>query len=47
LVPLVNDDVGEERYAVARYSLHAHLLKLVADGRATGRTLTGTWTALA
>jgi glyoxylase-like metal-dependent hydrolase (beta-lactamase superfamily II) len=47
LVPLVYDDVGEERYAVARYSLHAHLLKLVADGRATGRTLTGTWTALA
>lgn len=47
LVPLVYDDVPEDRFPVARYSLHAHLLKLAAEGRAKGKTLTGTWTAVA
>lgn len=47
IVGVVYDDVTEDRLAVARLSLHAHLLKLVADGRATGRTLTGTWELVA
>jgi len=45
LVPTVYADGPAELYPVARYSLHAHLIKLAADGRATGRTLTGRWTA--
>lgn len=43
LVPLVYADVPDDRYPIARHSLHAHLLKLAAEGRATGRTLTGKW----
>jgi glyoxylase-like metal-dependent hydrolase (beta-lactamase superfamily II) len=34
LVPLAYDDVSERLYPVARRSLHAHLIKLVEDGRA-------------
>jgi glyoxylase-like metal-dependent hydrolase (beta-lactamase superfamily II) len=45
LVPVVYADVSDELYPVARLSLHAHLLKLAAEGRASGRTLTGKWTA--
>jgi glyoxylase-like metal-dependent hydrolase (beta-lactamase superfamily II) len=44
LVPLVYADVSEDLFPVARFSLHAHLLKLAGDGRVTGRTLTGKWT---
>ena len=47
LVPRVYADVPEALYPVARHSLHAHLLKLAADGRASGRTLTGKWSAVA
>jgi glyoxylase-like metal-dependent hydrolase (beta-lactamase superfamily II) len=43
LLPAVYGDVDEVLYPVARHSLHAHLLKLVGDGRASGRTLTGKW----
>jgi glyoxylase-like metal-dependent hydrolase (beta-lactamase superfamily II) len=46
LVPVVYDDVPADRYPMARLSLHAHLLKLAADGRVSGRTLTGKWSAL-
>ena len=35
LVPLAYDDVNERLYPVARRSLHAHLIKLVEDGRAS------------
>ncbi len=35
LVALAYDDVSERLYPVARRSLHAHLIKLAADGRAT------------
>lgn len=45
LLPVVYGDVDEALLPVARYSLHAHLLKLAADGRATGKTLTGKWSA--
>ena len=41
LVPLVYDDVSERLHAVARRSLHAHLLKLERDGRA--REEEGAW----
>jgi glyoxylase-like metal-dependent hydrolase (beta-lactamase superfamily II) len=48
LVPLVYDDVDEERYKVARRSLWAHLRKLAADGRAASSDAddleAGTWT---
>jgi len=47
LVPMVYADVHEALYPVARHSLHAHLLKLAADGKASGRTLTGKWSAVA
>ena len=43
LVRHVYADVPEDRYPIARYSLHAHLLKLAEEGKATGRTLTGKW----
>lgn len=45
LVPAVYAEVDEALYPVARYSLWAHLLKLAADGRVEGKTLTGKWTA--
>ena len=45
LVPAVYADVPEALYPVARFSLHAHLLKLAGEGRATGKTLTGKWSA--
>lgn len=35
LLPLVYDDVPQGVHAVARRSLHAHLIKLQRDGRAT------------
>jgi len=44
LVPMVYADVPDGLYPVARYSLHAHLLKLAEDGKVDGRTLTGKWT---
>lgn len=43
LLPEVYGDVDESLYPVARFSLHAHLIKLAADGKATGKTLTGKW----
>ncbi len=44
LLPVVYDDVDEERWPIAMFSLHAHLLKLAADGKVTGKTLAGKWT---
>jgi glyoxylase-like metal-dependent hydrolase (beta-lactamase superfamily II) len=46
LLPVVYDDVDESRWPIARYSLHAHLLKLAAEGKAKGKTLTGKWSAV-
>jgi glyoxylase-like metal-dependent hydrolase (beta-lactamase superfamily II) len=43
LIPVVYADVDEERQKIARSSLHAHLLKLAADGQVTGKTLAGKW----
>jgi glyoxylase-like metal-dependent hydrolase (beta-lactamase superfamily II) len=43
IVRAVYVDVPAELHPVARYSVHAHLLKLAAEGRVTGRTLTGKW----
>jgi glyoxylase-like metal-dependent hydrolase (beta-lactamase superfamily II) len=43
LVEQVYADVPAELHPVARYSVHAHLLKLAAEGRVTGKTLTGKW----
>jgi len=43
LLPLVYDDVPQGIHPVARRSLHAHLLKLGRDGRATENG--GLWTA--
>jgi glyoxylase-like metal-dependent hydrolase (beta-lactamase superfamily II) len=43
LVEDVYTDVSPSLHGVARHSVHAHLLKLAAEGRVSGRTLTGTW----
>ena len=43
LLPLVYDDVPQQIHAVARRSLHAHLLKLQRDQRMT--EMGGIWTA--
>jgi glyoxylase-like metal-dependent hydrolase (beta-lactamase superfamily II) len=43
IVEQVYVDVPAELHPVARYSVHAHLLKLAAEGKVTGRTLTGKW----
>ena len=45
LVPVIYTDVEEEKWPIARFSVHAHLLKLAAEGRVTGKTLAGKWTA--
>lgn len=44
LLPLAYDDVPEKVYAPARRSLHAHLLKLAAEGRASETE--GVWAPL-
>lgn len=43
IVEQVYADVPAELHPVARYSVHAHLLKLADEGQVTGRTLTGKW----
>jgi glyoxylase-like metal-dependent hydrolase (beta-lactamase superfamily II) len=43
IVKHVYADVPTELHPVARYSVHAHLLKLAAEGKVTGKTLTGKW----
>jgi glyoxylase-like metal-dependent hydrolase (beta-lactamase superfamily II) len=43
LVPIVYADVEEARHPIARRSLHAHLLKLAAEGRAEGADLEQEW----
>lgn len=44
IVPIVYADVAPELHSVARYTVHAHLLKLAAEEKVTGKTLTGKWT---
>lgn len=46
LVEDIYTDVDPVLYPVARYSVHAHLLKLAADGKVTGRTLAGRWSVV-
>jgi glyoxylase-like metal-dependent hydrolase (beta-lactamase superfamily II) len=43
IVGRVYADVDPELHKVARYSVHAHLLKLASEGQVTGKTLTGKW----
>jgi glyoxylase-like metal-dependent hydrolase (beta-lactamase superfamily II) len=43
IVERVYTDVRPELHPVARYSVHAHLLKLASEGQVTGKTLTGQW----
>lgn len=43
IVKQVYTDVPDELHPIARYSVHAHLLKLAAEGKVTGKTLTGKW----
>jgi glyoxylase-like metal-dependent hydrolase (beta-lactamase superfamily II) len=45
LVPVVYADVDADRHPIARSSLHAHL-KLAAEGKVTGKTLTGKWSVV-
>lgn len=46
LVPVVYADVGEQLWPIARYSLHAHLLKLATENKVTGKTLAGKWSVV-
>ena len=46
LVEVVYADVDEERHKVARHTVHAHLIKLAAEGRVKGKNLTGTWSVV-
>jgi glyoxylase-like metal-dependent hydrolase (beta-lactamase superfamily II) len=43
IVKQIYTDVPDELHPVARYTVHAHLLKLAAEGKVTGKTLTGKW----
>ncbi len=43
LVPVVYAEVDEAHQQIAVYSMHAHLLKLAAEGKVTGKTLAGKW----
>lgn len=45
LVSRVYVDVATDLHPVARHSVHAHLLKLAAEGRAKGSELDGEWSA--
>jgi glyoxylase-like metal-dependent hydrolase (beta-lactamase superfamily II) len=47
VVERVYVDVPEALHPIARYSVHAHLLKLNADGRVHGADLDGAWTLAA
>jgi glyoxylase-like metal-dependent hydrolase (beta-lactamase superfamily II) len=46
LVKQIYTDVPEELHPVARHSVHAHLLKLAAEGKVRGKTLTGPWSVV-
>jgi glyoxylase-like metal-dependent hydrolase (beta-lactamase superfamily II) len=43
IVEVIYVDVPSELHPVARYSVHAHLLKLADEGKVSGKTLTGKW----
>ncbi|MGH2683875.1 MAG: MBL fold metallo-hydrolase, partial [Actinomycetota bacterium] len=43
IVARVYVDVGEHLHPIARHSVHAHLLKLVGEGRAQGNEIDGPW----
>ena len=45
IVRRVYVDVADELHPVARHSVHAHLLKLVDEGRARGSSIEGAWEA--
>ncbi|MBI2706548.1 MAG: MBL fold metallo-hydrolase [Actinobacteria bacterium] len=45
LVPVIYADIDEERWPIARYTVHAHLVKLAKEGKVTGKTLAGKWSA--
>jgi glyoxylase-like metal-dependent hydrolase (beta-lactamase superfamily II) len=46
LVETIYVGLDPELVPMAQRSVHAHLLKLAAEGRATGKTLAGTWTSV-
>ena len=46
LVEDIYTDVDPKLHPVAKYSVHAHLLKLAADGRVTGKALTRPWSVV-
>jgi glyoxylase-like metal-dependent hydrolase (beta-lactamase superfamily II) len=46
IVKQVYTDVADELHPVARYSVHAHLLKLAEEGKVSGKTLTGKWSVV-
>ena len=46
LVEDIYTDVDPKLYPVAKHSVHAHLLKLAAEGRVTGKALTRPWSVV-
>jgi glyoxylase-like metal-dependent hydrolase (beta-lactamase superfamily II) len=46
LVPAVYADVDEQHQQIARHTMHAHLIKLAAEGQVAGKGLTGKWSAV-
>ncbi len=45
LVDTIYADINPDLHPVARYTVHAHLLKLAHEGKVKGRSIDGTWTA--
>ena len=43
IVEVVYPDLDDERREVARHTVHAHLLKLAADGRVSGKSVSSAW----
>ena len=47
LVEVIYADVDPELHPVARRTVHAHLVKLVKDGKVKGRSIDGNWSVVA
>jgi len=46
IVQRVYVDVPEDRHPIARFSVHAHLLKLASEGKVQGTDLDGKWSTV-
>ena len=46
LVAVIYVDINPDLHPVAKRTVHAHLVKLVKDGKVKGRSVDGKWSAL-